>query len=178
MLSENLKIITTNGILPPARYYHTAVAHSDSIIIYGGYSILGDALSDLWQYNIHDNTWTEIFYEGKAPVARAGHTAAIVKYANKRRGTFMWIYGGKTNGNQFVTDMWIFDLTAKTWSVIEQDVSKYDPGALSFAVKSSVMDNALMVFGGKSDTSTTLGTLTLFDLTRNQWYVHRLHRLN
>lgn len=52
---------------PKARISHSAVGHNDKMFIFGGKTINGKFLNDLWEFSIKENIWRQIEYEGDIP---------------------------------------------------------------------------------------------------------------
>jgi len=100
--------LTPSGELPAAREDHTWTATSDyaTAYLFGGRTADGAALSDLWAYDLEDNSWTLVTDEG--PPARFGHNAAWVADVG------LVIFAGQA-GATFYNDLWAFDPAANTW---------------------------------------------------------------
>lgn len=101
--------------------------HGKSVFVYGGFSVEGTVISDLWEYKLESNTWLRLptpaaspandrYYHPQdtgnkkpvVPVGRAEHTA--VTYGNK-----MVVFGGY-DGKRKLNDIYVFDFVTQRWS--------------------------------------------------------------
>jgi N-acetylneuraminic acid mutarotase len=64
--------------------------------------------NDVWTYEPRSNTWTELDCIGYIPVAREGHSAAIVNDT-------MYIFGGRTQEGIDLGDLAAFRIT-RIWA--------------------------------------------------------------
>ncbi|KAG5307348.1 LZTR1 regulator, partial [Acromyrmex insinuator] len=154
------------GILPAPRYHHSAVIHGSSMFVFGGYT--GDIHSnsnlsnknDLFEYCFLTGHWTPWRFDGKAPVPRSAHGAAV--YDNK-----LWIFAGY-DGNARLNDMWTISLLPgeiKTWEEVVQ-VGERPPTCCNFPV--TVARESMFVFSGQSGARTT-NSLFQFHFKEKRW---------
>lgn len=83
---------------PPARHYHAAAVHGNTMVVYGGYSIENDdVLDDLWIVPLdgpNSWTWTNIAPTGNVPTPLYGHRAVVVNDLFVMFGGQIAIVGG------------------------------------------------------------------------------------
>jgi len=142
----------SNGVPPAPRYHHSAVVHEASMFIFGGYT--GDIHSnsnltnrnDLWEYKFATGQWSQWFLNGRKPVARSAHGAAV--YDGK-----LWIFAGY-DGNARLNDMWTISLVntggeggGKVWEEVVQS-GECPPTCCNFPI--AVARDCLFVFSGQS----------------------------
>lgn len=155
----------TTGPAPAPRYHHSAVVYKGSMFIFGGYT--GDIHSnsnltnknDLFEYKFATGQWVEWKFEGRRPVPRAAHGAAV--YDKK-----MWIFAGY-DGNARLNDMWTVSLEGDTrqWEEVNQ-LGDIPPTCCNFAL--AVARDSMFVFSGQSGAKIT-NNLFQFDFTDKQW---------
>jgi len=142
----------SNGVPPAPRYHHSAVVHEASMFIFGGYT--GDIHSnsnltnrnDLWEYKFATGQWSQWFLNGRKPVARSAHGAAV--YDGK-----LWIFAGY-DGNARLNDMWTISLVntggeggGRVWEEVVQS-GECPPTCCNFPI--AVARDCLFVFSGQS----------------------------
>lgn len=100
---------------PPERSSHSAVIKDNKMYVFGGKDIDNNKLSDFWEFDIPTNTWTQIIYEEhEGPISRSGHSTGIFK-------NFIIIYGGIHELTQELSDMYLYDLTRKSWTLVFEE---------------------------------------------------------
>jgi N-acetylneuraminic acid mutarotase len=93
------------------RIFHTATLVGDSLYIYGGETLDGGLLSDIWRYDLKKSTWEEITVKGEVPKARSGHTTV-------HHNGNLYIFGGKIANIQEKNEMWRFDIAKGTFNLV------------------------------------------------------------
>jgi hypothetical protein len=89
---------------PPART-HSALAYdpnTNQLLLFGGRSITGTELADLWAFDLTNNQWTLIPDGGGGPPARLGHT---LTYDSATQSVVL-VGGSTDNGNTRLGDTW------------------------------------------------------------------------
>lgn len=94
--------------IPPPRHYHSAVAYSDSMWVYGGIAHL-QRMSDLWKWNFVYKSWTRIRSKS-GPGPLSGHSACVVAGS-------MLIFGGESDSASS-NDLWKFNFSDLTWTKV------------------------------------------------------------
>ena len=75
-----LQVVNTKGCPPQPRYKHSAVSTlvmdgSEVIVIFGGRSDNGEALSSCCVLDVNSLTWSEVSIDGQPPTARFSHSS-------------------------------------------------------------------------------------------------------
>ncbi|RZF36495.1 hypothetical protein LSTR_LSTR015297 [Laodelphax striatellus] len=143
------------GTPPAPRYHHSAVVHDSSMFVFGGYT--GDIHSnsnltnkdDLFEYKFQTGQWIEWKFEGRTPVPRSAHGAAV--YDGK-----LWIFAGY-DGNARLNDMWTISLQRgntndRCWEEVVQS-GDCPPTCCNFPV--AVARESMFVFSGQSGAKIT-----------------------
>jgi hypothetical protein len=108
------KDLATSEQIPESRRWHSMVAiqmsdangvpHRDYLLVYGGQNSQGNALSDMWLFDIHRRRWSRVAQTTTsaeaAPVARYAHTMAFVPQLHE--GV---LFGG-CSGSDSLGDLW------------------------------------------------------------------------
>lgn len=100
--------------VPQCRGAHTATLVGDKMYVFGGYGGNGYGrtdFNDLHAVDLIHWKWEEIQTEGEKPEPRSGHQTCLV-------GEQLFVIGGWNSFKQF-QDIFIFDLTTKTWSSLD-----------------------------------------------------------
>lgn len=135
------------------------------MIIFGGF-VFGERTNSVFRYNFKMNTWEKLPISGKnAPCARAGHSA-VIRY-NSDKGDHMFIFGGKDDENQKLSDTWKLNLTTFEWTHIE---CVNEPMARS-GHASQVYNDHMIVYGGIFEVTKELNDMHVFDLKNEKWIV-------
>jgi N-acetylneuraminic acid mutarotase len=149
---------------PCPRFYHAcAIVQSKDntehlrMLVFGGYG--QTILNDTYAYRFDSNQWTKNLTQSEnAPTARYGHT--LVAMDSKAS----ILFGGKVNDDEYLNDMWRFDITDKKWTKIEQT----NPIKSRAHHTSIVHNNTMYVFGG-SDEESIFDELWAFDIDSCTW---------
>src|SRR5215470_16682428 len=117
----------------------------DVFVLFGGCLCTGDfgaSSGDTWTYRLSSNTWTKVT-PAVSPPARQGHQL-VYDGANKR----VILFGGfdATSGTYF-NDLWIYSVTANTWSMVLPAVSP--PGRRMAAMVYDPVQQRTVLFGGQ-----------------------------
>ncbi|XP_074641626.1 leucine-zipper-like transcriptional regulator 1 [Tubulanus polymorphus] len=155
----------TTGPPPAPRYHHSAVVHEGSMFVFGGYT--GDIHSnsnltnknDLYEYKFATGQWVEWKFEGRMPVARSAHGAAV--YDGK-----LWIFAGY-DGNARLNDLWTISLIggSRHWEEVNQR-GDIPPSSCNFAL--CVARDSMFVFSGQSGAKIT-NDLFQFSFNEKVW---------
>ena len=88
-----------------------------------------------------------IIFPMAIPDARFGHVAAV---GGTTAAPVMYIFGGAGGADMKspMSDMWMFDIAAKKWSLVEVDVAT--AGAGRYDAAGAMIDGKLVVFGGNA----------------------------
>ncbi|HMO03026.1 MAG TPA: S8 family serine peptidase [Kiritimatiellia bacterium] len=115
---------------PPARWGHSmvyegerdednAVTGGGRVLMFGGFDVNNQPLNDLWEYDVDNDTWTEIvsFQDNERPSPRGGAMMAYYggefykrnagdSYRSAKRRRVV-LFGG-TDGKNYYNDTWVF----------------------------------------------------------------------
>jgi hypothetical protein len=158
--NHNWSSVTTTGGPPDTRYYISHTYTSTKLYIYGGDRSSGDHANDTWEFDLTNNTWTQL-QDGTGTAPQGSYGAAIV-YNNNN----LYIFGGsKTTSGDITDETWKFNLSDNTWTQLSFSTTpgtKYSP---AYATDSS---NNLYIHGGYNDSyvfQSTIWKLTINDST-------------
>lgn len=116
------KLVIEGANLPPARYFHTAAAYGQSIVIHGGMGNLEGAeamcvLGDVVLFDTKKKTWTTCYSPELStatdlqPRPRYAHLSVV-------SSTRLVILGGQDIQNDYLEDAAVYDLQQHTWTGI------------------------------------------------------------
>ena len=152
--------VTTTGGPPDTRYYISHTYTSTKLYIYGGDRSSGDHANDTWEFDLTNNTWTQL-QDGTGTAPQGSYGAAMVYNNNK-----LYIFGGsKTTSGDITDETWKFNLSDNTWTQLSFSTTpgtKYSP---AYATDSS---NNLYIHGGYNSSyvfQSTIWKLTLSEST-------------
>ncbi|KAF9582061.1 hypothetical protein BGW38_000708 [Lunasporangiospora selenospora] len=179
-----------DGVPPTKRYGHTAVLWKDMIIIFGGANEDLQYRDDVIAFSLTSRTWFRPEIRGEVP-ARYLHSATVYKnrmfmvetlmgpepYTVPARynhsasliGSKLWIYAGKDEEGQTVSDLHSIDLI--TLKVIPHSGITGKVVLLKSQHFSESIGNHLVVFGKylNEATYTSLFGLWIMDLEQLEW---------
>jgi N-acetylneuraminic acid mutarotase len=69
----------------------------------------GEALDELWRYDLDAGVWTQLEASGLRPGARFGHVAAW------EQGTGLLVWSGQQTPDRFFNDLWAYDPEVNAW---------------------------------------------------------------
>ena len=150
--------------LPPVES-HTIILYEKSetegsIFTFGGYH-KGKYLNTMTEFKIEQASCVkiEIDKELPAPVGRISHAMAIIK-------DNIYIHGGESSDGIYLSDLWTFSITNKTWTeiVVETETPKARSGHTMIAY-----NNSLYLFGGKTGNIHETNELWKFDIEKNKY---------
>jgi N-acetylneuraminic acid mutarotase len=129
---------------------HTAVAKDNTMVAVGG-SANGKATSNIWQFDLNANRWTQITPTGPSPDPRLFHSIA-----NTNDG--FRIFGGDTDASSGMVgktanrnDAWEFNFTTREWTQLPAMPIPISQGAASEVTIDGVEKDVL--FGGLTGSS-------------------------
>jgi hypothetical protein len=100
-----------NEKVPKGRIFHSTTLVNDSLYVYGGETLDGAYLNDLWRYDLTKSAWEEVAVKGEIPKGRVAHTTVHHKGS-------LYIFGGKVANIQEKNEMWRFDIAKGTYNLI------------------------------------------------------------
>jgi hypothetical protein len=130
--------VNTTGTRPSPRYSHSAVQWRDAMVVFGG-ERSAHSFGDVWLLNFTTSAWEYVAPLGEAsPPARFDHTAVL-------SGDRMVVYGGRS-GKKILSDVWAFDLAARTWALVEAESPMGERFGHAAALRAG--SDEMYVFGG------------------------------
>jgi len=164
MVKNHWREIKAEGSVPPPIRKHTAVLSEDenTMVVFGGVGDDGKLYSDVYLLDLISNKWTIAVTTGDKPVARIGHTAALIS------GNRMIIFGGNSD-RSMLNELHIYDISKKIWK--KQTPSGDIPVARTSTI-ASMTGNYFSIFGGIKYYGDIYGYLNDFyryDVVNNKW---------
>eukprot|EP00158_Paraphelidium_tribonemae_P007694 Partr_v1_DN28330_c0_g1_i2_m78477 putative Kelch domain containing len=146
---------------PISRYNHAVFAKNLDIYMFGGRLTYGGQSSDLWKLDSAFK-WTRIpVTSGTGTQPREGHTFNLIN------SLFGVIYGGNSNG-VVMSDISLINLI--TGQVLSLSVNAQFLTSISRTDHvSAVIQNKLVVFGGRGSWGSSLSDLCIFDFGTSAW---------
>ena len=150
------------GKHPKAREDHTFTADLEgrAAYLFGGRTLDGAALGDLWRFDLDADTWQRLEPEGPSPDARFGHTATWVP------GIGLVVWSGQRK-QAFYDDLWRFDPSTNTWQRLQADGPV--PRARYGSCAALGPDGRLWVSHGFTDDLGRFDDTWAFDFQRGRW---------
>jgi galactose oxidase-like protein len=121
----------------------------------------GEALDELWRYDLEAGTWTRLEPSGARPGARFGHVAA---WADSF-GLLVW--SGQQTPDKFFNDLWAYDPALNAW---RQRPSAGDlPAARYGSCGGLAPDGSFWISHGFTMDSGRFHDTRVYDLALGQW---------
>eukprot|EP00898_Chlorokybus_atmophyticus_P009061 jgi/Chlat1/9156/Chrsp97S08403 len=161
------------GMAPDERTYHTAVARSGRVYIFGGFPSFpsfakwtlgaggGDmAKNDMYVYDFETSKWGRITGTGDVPSGRHGHTTVV--YNDK-----MYLFGGYFAGSS-TNELHVFNFETSQWTALKPEGALPPPRWRHSAV---LYNSCMYIFGGntRSSDSKNMADLYCYDIEQNSW---------
>ena len=129
---------------PPARTDPSVWCMNDRIVMYGGVGRNGILLEDLWQFSLRDLQWSYLRQHSNS-TNKQGEPI----FPGLRMGGATWMlnnhllmFGGSRNSattelylqpsESLLSDMWQYDISTNTWSLLQQDQAGSDKDTDNF----------------------------------------------
>ncbi|XP_022797777.1 multiple epidermal growth factor-like domains protein 8 [Stylophora pistillata] len=167
LTSNTWSIVEVNRIdatVPSARYLHSAVFHTDAMLIYGGETDNGTDDS-LWSFNTTTLSWNKLTSRGPKV---AGQTTTLV-------GDDIYIIGGYDPIMGFSERLYKYNVITKAWTNLATSGPSpkgvYGHSALLYTTSSK---SFILVFGGyrfRVHSVDASDELYSFDLTSKKWSI-------
>lgn len=157
-----ITVSDTNGSWPDARYSHVLLSYTNSssenfMIVHGGYDDSENVYEKVYKLNLSPlpgkkPTWTK---DDVNLFSRADHAASII---NDK----IYFFGGYDSG--YKKDVNSYDLISETFDLVNNSATL----SAKSAIKMIVIDNNLLIYGGKDGTN-IYNDLWAFSLDTNSW---------
>jgi len=133
---------------------HAAAAVVGSSIYVAGGRIENLVTNKFWRYDAGTDAWTEL---PSMPIPRFGPTMQAF-------GQRLYIVGGAISHGRDATSMMVYDIPTGTWSVYDYAIGDERAG-----LESALIDNKIVVVGGRDDQERNLPFCDLFDPIHGRW---------
>jgi len=165
----------------PPRHDHSAVYHEGGMYVYGGRG--PTPLGDFWMFDMAAGAWVEM-PASTGMAARFGHTAVVI-------GDSMVVYGGYVDQVGLSDEVWSFNFTSSSWTLLGPRASNFDElgttpyvadvadailfpadiPAARFAHTAAATATGMFVYGGAGGATMreALDDCWFFDLTEKTW---------
>ncbi|ETO23967.1 hypothetical protein RFI_13191 [Reticulomyxa filosa] len=118
-------LLDTTGDVPSPRKSSTLVYHDGCLYLFGG-NYKEKCLNDFYKYDIKSRCWSQIVVKGKIPSARDRHSLTLVNEES------LVLFGGFGGEQEFLNDLWSFDIKSKTWTLLPEQGSIPSPRLFFF----------------------------------------------
>ena len=117
------------------------VKRTREVFLFGGYTNV--YFDELWKYSIDSNAWTQIQKVNPLvwPVARSGHCLEITSSGE------IVMFGGYSSSNQYLSDVWLFNVTTNSWRQITPLGSSIPSGRSYPGCEIAKTDQLIVMFG-------------------------------
>ena len=102
------KVRVQGEIAPEPRYGHTATLIDNRMFIFGGRGKDEQIFKDIWFLDLDTWTWKAVQSPSNPPPERFMHSEVAV-------GTKIVYFGGVTQGQKTLDDLWVFDTERFHW---------------------------------------------------------------
>uniref|UniRef100_A0A7S3QQQ5 Fibronectin type-III domain-containing protein n=2 Tax=Dunaliella tertiolecta TaxID=3047 RepID=A0A7S3QQQ5_DUNTE len=148
---------------PPPRHGHATCAVREKVFVFGGMSMEGALLNDLWVYDQDSLTWTNVtICGGHPPSPRRGATLSVTE-----DGRRLYMFGGN-DGSRPLNDVYFMEIERLTWGYLPVHVgSQPEPRE---DAQSTIIAKYLIISGGCTQGGTRrLGDVQVLDLYSPRW---------
>jgi hypothetical protein len=134
------------------------------IVMFGGCNMSScstSPLNETWVYNYSENKWYNVT-SATSPIGRMYHGMVYDLVDNR-----FVMYGGMNgSSNSFYGDTWLFNVSDSKW----YNVTNNFPGLRYAYMAYDLVDNRVVMFGGKNASASYLGDTWLFNYSDLKWY--------
>jgi len=144
---SRIRKLNVSGTKPSGRYYHSSIYNPDeeTMVIYGGMDAGGYVDDPMWEFDLTDNTWTDL--DANTP-GNTERSAAIYDTTNDEM--ILFGYDGYVYSYNFGTNAWTTETTSGT------------APACSRGHSAAFYSDKMLVFGGRQNCSTPADKNDLF----------------
>jgi len=156
-IKEGWKQFDPRGTPPPPRK-SSSIAYLDGLVyVFGGNTKHG-LVNDFYHFDLTNLSWSQVTgVNGSPPCARDRHTMRAV--AGK-----LWIFGGHSEDDEFLNDLYSFDPKRKRWCkhfTSNPPTARYEHCAVA-------LEKKMIIAGGKCKRG-GLSDIHIFDADVNKW---------
>lgn len=157
---------------PHKRAWHSAVAASDILLVFGGESVTDKRkktyLGTMWSYDPEFEVWYETTDRGHRPAARGGHTACV--HTANGRGVKLLVVGGVARGDRYLEpELHELHIGADwSWKKALSAGAECAPSKRGYHTCTLLSGDRMLVFGG-NDATHSFATPHLLELRSMTW---------
>jgi len=148
----------TEGKIIEPRRNHSAVIHNKQMFVYGGVSIEGSYMKDLWCFNFKTNHWKQIKAEGNKECGQAFHSMSACfnqkSLHNEPQVTEpgIYVFGGKDDDGIILDSLKVLKISGSSYEW-KYPVTKgpYPPARYGHSMVFHDASNILIIHGGRND---------------------------
>ncbi|MHB9155104.1 MAG: Kelch repeat-containing protein, partial [Endomicrobiales bacterium] len=161
VLARTWRQVVPSGDTPSPRYAHAlAPAGNGKILLFGGRDTNGNYNNETWIYDTQAGAWSSLTLTlSTAPCARAFFT--LVPAGAGR----LVLFGGRDRNGALLSDTWVFDAGASSWSL--RSPSVVPPARAGAAAAFNSNDGCAYLFGGRG--ASLLQDLWSYDAASGNW---------
>lgn len=171
---QNLNIYQESGS-PLARFKHAVCSSPNGYIyIHGGRTGNCALYDDIWRFDPHQNSWSQMKTSGRKPPNLQEHT--LVEYNEQ-----LYLFGGQVSASNDDESFWRLDLVNNEWHSLKLRSSKYGAylGPSNRRGHSAVIyGDSMYIFGGFEDFRGSSSQLWEYDLMNQRWELRNLSSLS
>ena len=159
LLTSTIRKSYHNSEHPSKRWGHSAILHSNNMIIFGGRH-LQRSLSNVYSLNFSSLTWSKMEPIGIIPLARDSHSAVLYNNSD------MIIFGGNGQTTKF-NDLWDFDINEYKWT--KMTTQGKSPCARDGHLSTIIYNRYMVIYAGLNEKDEVINDIYLFDFENNNW---------
>ncbi|KAG0013727.1 kelch domain-containing protein 3 [Entomortierella chlamydospora] len=146
---------------PLPRQGHASVFHKGCLYVFGG-RVQGSGriyVNDLWKYDTAQNRWEELIAADPSHMPRKRHNHSCVVEMNA-----IYVFGGQTVSDEYLGDLWRFDLDTRQWSELATSQPRHSHSALKH-------ERSMVIFGGRTGLKPAVysNEILVYDFDSNAW---------
>ncbi len=153
------------GALPSARSGHLMAYDpvTRRLILFGGFTLNGHPLSDMWAYDPVAKAWAELKPSGALPPTPFGDSLAYDPVTRR-----LILVGSSLTEGALFDETWAYDPAANTWAEL-QPTGASPPATSGHSLAYDSGSRRLMLFGGSGAGGSVLNETWAYDPDGNSW---------
>ncbi|EDV26151.1 uncharacterized protein TRIADDRAFT_55971 [Trichoplax adhaerens] len=125
---------------PRAGHAGIYVRKSQTVWVFGGFSLANGTIDSLCKYSLLTNAWTTVTLESPRPAGRRFHTIANFN-------DHLLMFGGELSNGELTNELWLFNTTSEHWSLLTIKNSEAPEPMASHTA--TLVENKLVIIGGR-----------------------------
>ncbi|KAG0175995.1 Multiple epidermal growth factor-like domains protein 8 [Apophysomyces sp. BC1021] len=159
---------------PTPRYGQTLFLYNESVYSYGGQTVLGIEVNDLWRLDPETWNWTKVVYTNKPPPVLVQPTRTPVTLKNQ--STYLFIFGGyrsdATSGAYISRSIYALDMATYTWI---SNLRQNSVGAVAATGVYYAETDSIYYFGGQRDGGSNC--IYQYHIPSNLWFLDQVQEM-